>query len=617
MTDSVALWNDAIPWPKSWDGTPAIRVDKLGNENPKGKFIKWYEKDKNNDLVLKIAKLFKANLSTEPLDYEKMRKEVVENPRYDINNHRAYARMRARLLRVYMKFGVSYIDALNITRVFPGIDTACWGTANNSEEFILINPYILMFRATWAGLILQHEVLHRALYRGRDNLGDRELVNVVLDICVNRILSATPNGKMSETWRKFCEWIYPQESKRTVLALANSSLSGKDLQALRGINPLYAQIWQELYGEESLVIEHTNKRTGKITKRKVSGKLSFKIGDLSPDDLYFRLRNQLTDEDKKALKDLGEESGLNPFGERAQLHEVAGRSTIVKEDAPSIATDRAARTERALRRSLVPKRLRRNLDWGKYSDCRTEFWEKFVKKPEDIYDPKLQEYAARIQTQKIMEDVAGAIIEQFRDDVVTQPYPHYLTEEGTMLAICGFRGNNFPFYQNEEGLHGRRRVVVFFDLSPSMQFFFPHMMTMCDIFEETMDMTFARNAEGDAGVMTFAGSVRELSSDEIELMRTGEIKVGCSTSFDEVVKYSTEKISTDDVDAIIIFTDGESSLSYENEVAFNSVGKRMYRIYCAEHCKRNYGRIISSDLDRLNGESYSLLLPLTDKAEVK
>ena len=163
MTDSVALWNDAIPWPKSWDGTPAIRVDKLGNENPKGKFIKWYEKDKNNDLVLKIAKLFKANLSTEPLDYEKMRKEVVENPRYDINNHRAYARMRARLLRVYMKFGVSYIDALNITRVFPGIDTACWGTANNSEEFILINPYILMFRATWAGLILQHEVLHRLL----------------------------------------------------------------------------------------------------------------------------------------------------------------------------------------------------------------------------------------------------------------------------------------------------------------------------------------------------------------------------------------------------------------------------------------------------------------------
>jgi hypothetical protein len=190
-----------------------------------------------------------------------------------------------------------------------------------------------------------------------------------------------------------------------------------------------------------------------------------------------------------------------------------------------------------------------------------------------------------------MENVAGRIIDNLENDTEIQVFPHRLTEEGLIMHHMGFnRKNRWPFFLNHHGEEGKKRVVVFFDLSPSMYLFFTHMMYMCDSFEKAMDLVFARNQDGADGVLTFAGSVKSLSREEIDEMRHGTIQAGASTSFNAMVEYCCNEISDNDIDAVIVFTDGESAVSPANIKLFNEMGKRMFRIYMQQDTKANFSQ---------------------------
>jgi hypothetical protein len=308
--------------------------------------------------------------------------------------------------------------------------------------------------------------------------------------------------------------------------------------------------------------------------------------------------------------------GMNPFGDTKDEVVLPGNRTIIlRQEANDIGSDVSRRVETAIRKQLVPKRFR-HINWGDYCDCRTDFWDKYIIQPEDIYSEDLEEYAKKIHTNKIIEDVAGRVAEDFRDDVVEEPWPEVLTEDGTMMAVLGFRPPAFPFYQNVKGTFGKKRVVVFYDLSPSMTLFFPYMCRMTDYLENNMDMFFARNVVGDPGVIAFAGSIQELTKEQIADMRKGNLECGWSTCYDELVEYCIDKINTAEVDAIICFTDGESGVSAENIERFNQTGKTMYRVYFTEDQKYNKDRIVESDLDLLKGTSFTIRAPRTDLAEI-
>jgi hypothetical protein len=652
-THAITVRSDA-PLPTSADGSLATRCNRYGQDTSKGRFIKWFEVDQSGDKLWRYGKLVKPEEKILPIDLDEMRRELKGNAKYDIFAVKPRTKMEARISKIYMKMRVSYLHARTITEPNTDVDICLWGLDENNKERILINPYILMGKMAYARMIMQRAVLHRALCRGRENLGDKRLARFVMDICANRIMAATTTGKVSKAWNKLCQYLYPDESKFTVLALANSSLEDADLRKLRRVNPAYAEIWESLYDTGPQEIEYETPKTKKKRTKKVYKRLKFDIRNVNPDDLYFRLRSQLTYDDRMALSRLGvpideNTKGMNPFGmdedsdcqapllkmpggggegegEEQKNQQGGGQgknknevkmpngSTIrMMEDCLNIASESAREAEEALRKSLVPKRLQGGLGWKKYSDCRTEFWDKFIKTPEDISDPGLDRYAEKIYTEKIMRDVAGRITEVLENDIMSRPYPQILTEEGTMMAIMGMRPPVYPLFQNQEGTEGKRRVLVFFDLSPSMTEFFPHMMYMCDTFEEKADIAFSRNDDGDSGVMSFAGSIKELDENEIAQMRAGEVFAGASTCFDEVIEYCNEKIQTDDVDAVIIFTDGLSGLSQQNADIFNGSGKRAYRIYMQEDSKTNRnGGSIQSPLDSLEGESYTINVPKTD-----
>lgn len=633
MTTRITI-NAKGPWPMSHDGKKAQKCDRFGNPDLRGRFIFWWEKNLTGyGETKKIARLQYPEREQESLDTAKMKEELATNPRYDLRLPKTRARMRNRITSVYGRLGIQLTDALNITHVTPKVDTACWGTGNKEdEEFIFINPYLVAQRKTFLSFVVQHEVMHRALYRGRRHLKDRELLNVVLDACIHRVLASTTTGKPSKAWRRFCEWLYPEESKKTVLAICNASLDENDLRELAKVNPEYVRIWNEFYGVHTSedFEEVTNPNTGRQRRKHLTGQYVRTIKSTNPDDLYFRLVRQLNDQDRKAIQAFdiamghaknGEDGkqgsvtdGMNPFGGTGKQINFVGKTIVLRSEGADISPDISRRIEDAIRKSLVPKRFRHGISWRNWCDARTEFWDKWVKKPEDLHDEDLARYARRIKTEKLLDDVSGIIKRRFINDVVMQPYPNVLTEEGVMMAIMGFRPPKWPFFSNYEGTTGRKRIVAFFDVSPSTYCFWPYMVRMIDTFENDFDLVMARNDHGDPGAILFAGSIKELTKHEMQDMRRGAIETGASTSFNEVVEYAVEKIYTDEVDAIVTFTDGESAVSQENIERFNVCGKSMYNVYFVKESPnlRNSGFQMQTDLDKLNGESFTLIVPPSD-----
>lgn len=641
MTDTIFTWNaNQKPWPTSYDGKPAFRCDKMGRPNTRGRYICWEVKEPQEAVARKrIARLIRPVEKIEPLDHYAAIQESYDNAKYDLMLPKSASRMRTRLTKIFSKLGVGFLDAQQHTFIQRINSPCCWAQGRKEDdEYIFIHPYFLMQRLTWARFLILRAIAHRALSRGRKHLKDRQLRQLVFDICVHRILAANTTGKPNASWRKFMLWIYPEESRETILALCNASLTDAEVRKLEAKNPVYAQIWRQLYELQHGDFKYTNPKTGKQLTKKLRGVMPFDIARMNPDDLYFRLKGQLTDEDRQAMQPIGYEdpdsgllgmviedgdvtadmftyNGLNPFGihsHRVDVDSVPGAMADLQSDVNDIASDSAARMEKAVRKWMVPRRFQFS-NFMAWSDCRTNFWDKWVKKPEDLSDPALEEYAKKIRTQKYMQNVIGNVVEGMTSDVSLDPYPTRLTEEGQVLAICGFTPENgYPFYHNMHGPQGKRRVVTFFDLSPSMVNFYAYMSYMCDCFEDHFDMVFARNEYGDPGVMTFAGSVRVLTEKERREMRRGDLKAGASTCFDAVVEYCIDEIQTEDVDAVIIFTDGESGLSEDNVKKFNGSGKRMYRIYFQPDHPQNRGRKVESPLDELNGESYTITAPPTD-----
>ncbi len=421
-----------------------------------------------------------------------------------------------------------------------------------------------------------------------------------MDICINAILARTDKSRINKQFYDLCSWIYPTDSRTTILALCNPSITSEELRKL----PVdQRELWKELYANLD------------------SNEKAFlpSITHITPEDLYFRLKPQW-DSNSQSVCVAVLDGGLNPFGRQKEKKDGSdntvtlqkgGQGTTRDPDSPDIPSSAERRMEAEIKRSLLPKRLRFG---GGACNIATDYWEECFRDPEEVDNSDLSEYAKKIHTQKMIEDLAGDMTKALVPGTTHDVYPKMLTEEGTLLACLGMKPPNFPFFLNMEGDQGKKRLVAFFDLSPSMEHFFQYMAYLCGILENDLDMVFARNDDGDAGMLSFAGSIKELTSSEFEDMKKGNLIAGCSTSFDEVVAYCNEKIDTDDVDAVLVFTDGESCLSEENIQEFRAREKNMYRVYMIdEHDEREQ---VESDLDVLPGESFTLRLPKTDASVI-
>ena len=610
---SVPSINLKIRIPVNHDGTDAERIDKFANFNNRGGFIRWSELSSDgNDIIWRYAKILRIKKKVKSIDYDVMNRELSSLKKYDIDNVKFRKRMESRICRVFSKMGLSHTEALSTTILTKEISTILSGTDRYGKEYIAVNPYLLHGRLTWLNYAFKRSYIERGILRGRDSFDNDNLLRLTACICANRLMGATPTGRISSGWQNFCRYFYSQESKETILALCNASLDQKDLDQLGNVNPSYLLLWNELYQVRDEFEDYVTKK-GKKKRRIIKDVLPSTFININPNDLYFRLKNIISKTDMECIKSVND-GGMNPFGILDK--EIVGPSkriiTLGGEVLP-IAARESRKCEIGIRKALISRKLSYSINWHKHKNINTIFWDKYMLTPDDIEDPKLNKRVRKLCTQKILRDVVGKITEVYQHDVITRPFAQKLTEEGLLLASLGMRPPKFPFLWNIDGTEGKRRAAVFFDLSSNMTHFFGHMMYMCDAMEEFLDVSFARNSvNDDQNMHVFDQPIKELSNDDIVKMKGGDIVEGVTTNFDELVNYCVDTIHTYDIDLMITFTDGQSRVSDKNVKKFNKCGKRMYTIYMTEPTRENKDIKIVSGLDSLIGESFTVRVPKTD-----
>lgn len=137
------------------------------------------------------------------------------------------------------RLGFSFMDAIVLVRYDISAETAYWSyDAETAEEHICVGPIIAAMDISSIEMVLRHEFLHRSTYHGfNERFADRQMLNIVQDVCINRLLYEAYPEKME----KLSLQVYPAEAKKTVIALADCTADP------RMLCPELGQLWRYIW----------------------------------------------------------------------------------------------------------------------------------------------------------------------------------------------------------------------------------------------------------------------------------------------------------------------------------------------------------------------------------
>lgn len=146
-----------------------------------------------------------------------------------------------RIRQALSRLGISFIDTMNIVQYKDDVGTAYWSyNPETGEESICVGPEISNMDISSIEMVLRHEFLHRATYHGfHERFKDAELLNIVEDVCINRLLYEAYPEKME----KLSLQVYTPKVKKTIIALADCSADPNGLG--KEIKELWLYIWEK------------------------------------------------------------------------------------------------------------------------------------------------------------------------------------------------------------------------------------------------------------------------------------------------------------------------------------------------------------------------------------
>jgi len=139
------------------------------------------------------------------------------------------------------RLGISFIDAMNLVQYKEDVETAYWThNQETGKESICVGSEIASLDISSIEMVIRHEFLHRATYHGfHESFKDAQLLNIVEDVCINRLLYEAYPEKMI----KLSVQVYSEEAKKTIIALADCSADPKVLE--KGLSELWLYIWDK------------------------------------------------------------------------------------------------------------------------------------------------------------------------------------------------------------------------------------------------------------------------------------------------------------------------------------------------------------------------------------
>jgi hypothetical protein len=271
-------------------------------------------------------------------------------------------------------------------------------------------------------MVLRHEFLHRCVFHGfGEQFDDPQISNIALDICINRLLfEAFPN-----VMREMSASVYPEASKRTIIALADCTANPELLKS--HIRSLWKFIWEPASGG------------------------SFR--NLNPASIYFK------------LLDLHEGNFifLNPFSDFSEID--PGKIKNIPERIVRAGSKIALGVTRKF-----PKGSSGGEGLDQYSII-----------PNKLGISDVESFIKRMKVKTIASRFASKIKEPFQKSVRLQPYPLFPTRLGYIYQIFGIT-DAFRIYWNKDVPSGGARFTIgmYFDVSGSMLDCFPLISGLVD-----------------------------------------------------------------------------------------------------------------------------------------
>jgi hypothetical protein len=426
-----------------------------------------------------------------------------------------------KLIDVCRLLSITMLEVAKFVQLSDKVDVACWGyDLRKKENFIYLNPRMLKLPAEMVALILKHEILHYAGYKGLHFFKDRELENIVLDVCINKILFLAEREKMA----MLCRRIYPKETINTALVLARADISNDKRIKDDNLRELWKEIWQN--------DEVPN-----------------------PTSLYFRLIQYEREITGMRIGFSGKRAGdckNNPFrGE--------DNSDILFREEPDDKGDKFTELEKEILEDIgmkIPYPQREA-----FSDQVSSLFSQHFVKKKAFSIAEVSDFIKRLQIMQQLDDTSNKINSALNGKIRRDLYPYNLSRLSIIYAACGI--NNFlPVYFNKIPEGRKPNIAIYVDTSPSMDDYKEYEIYLVESLQEDFPTK----------IFLFAGDVMEISTNEFA---EGNYESGYSTSFDAVI----EHLINIDYECGLIFTDGYSSINGENKEKFNKCGKRLFTVY--------------------------------------
>jgi len=578
-------------------------------------------------------------------------------------------KLRNKLTRVIVKSGLNWVTYSSIVdysdRMPDGCQTACWiFDPVSKREKILFSANILQsLPVNLLVLVLRHEMLHKAMYRNIRGATNKALINFALDAAINKILFlCNPRGMI-----KLGNFLFPTEESRTkgLYCVMNPSILMRERNELPN---RVQKIFDEIYLTQ--VEKVTRTENGNYVRTRVNTTCAeaknpseFNADIPDPLLLYNKMSSLLNPEDKKKIEEMYEwikdgyrsdgkektnytgsqesEDGKNQSKEENKptekdeddSHDTNDANTStpferMKDDEIDDVLFRGgmngvrANDKKTIKEEVDGAKIIKGDGFSNYNNPNAIF-DKYIFTPASAEDQGLNEFISKWQTEKLIESAIDTIYAEIKTSTTIDIIPKDLTRTGfelIVLDICG--PDQIPLYFNEERKGNKKKICCYFDTSPSMHAFIPYMVDIANFFHNCDECEITGG--NYHGKYCFSEKVKGI--EDWEKFMKGEVRGGYGTSFEIIVRHAINRINEDEVDIIIVFTDGLSSISPPAIEEFNKTNKKCYTIYFADPVNLSYGyghgrhyqtkdqlRDMSSDLGKLNGGEFTIICNTSNK----
>ncbi len=205
--------------------------------------------------------------------------------------------------------------------------------------------------------------------------------------------------------------------------------------------------------------------------------------------------------------------------------------------------------------------------------------------PMAIGTAEIDTFLAKMAVRRVADQTASKVLAPLVREIRTQPYPAFPSRIGLVWQMAGI-SDALGLYKNRDiGNAGARLAVgLYLDVSGSMVRFFPLVASFAQALKEV-----------PLRLRVFDTSVREAS---IEDLGKGTIVGGGGTDFDRPIE---DLIAAPDIEASVLFTDGEAEVSALVARKLRASRKRLYVVYFRD--RRGFK---PSSLDRIARDSISI-----------